>query len=196
MFRRLPIIPTIVVAVAVAAMIALGVWQLLIRAPEKDALLAKYVRAEGQPPIIFPARTEDGLLPLFRHATAMCARVVGRHAQAGENLAGEPGYVQLYDCYTPGDHPVLFTVEAGWSKDPNARVTWAGGPVSGVIAPDRRTRMRLVAGTAPQGLEPSAPPSLATIPNNHRFYALQWFAFAVIAMVIYGLAVRKRLNAQ
>ena len=52
--------------------------------------------------------------------------------------------------------------------------------------------MRLVAASAPPGLEPSAEPSLSSIPNNHRFYALQWFAFALIALVIYGLAVRKR----
>jgi cytochrome oxidase assembly protein ShyY1 len=54
--------------------------------------------------------------------------------------------------------------------------------------------MRLVAASAPPGLEPSAPPSLSTIPNNHRSYAAQWFAFALTALVIYGLAVRKRLT--
>jgi len=86
------------------------------------------------------------------------------------------------------------SVEVGWSKNPNAKVTWAGGPVSGTIGPDRRTRMRLVAASAPPGLEPSAPPSLSSIPNNHRNYALQWFAFAAIALVIYALAVRKRLG--
>ena len=37
------------------------------------------------------------------------------------------------------------SVEVGWSKDPNAKVNWGGGPVSGVIAPDRAHRMRLVA---------------------------------------------------
>jgi cytochrome oxidase assembly protein ShyY1 len=56
--------------------------------------------------------------------------------------------------------------------------------------------MRLVAGTAPSGLEPSAPPSIRTIPNNHRSYALQWFSFAAIALVIYGLAVRKRMKEE
>ena len=54
--------------------------------------------------------------------------------------------------------------------------------------------MRLVAGSAPPGLEQSAPPSLESIPNNHRSYALQWFSFALIALIIYGLAVRKRLK--
>lgn len=84
------------------------------------------------------------------------------------------------------------SVEVGWSKDPNAKVNWAGGPVSGIVAPDRRMRMRLVAASAPPGLEPSAAPSIRSIPNNHRSYALQWFSFAAIALIIYGLAVRKR----
>ncbi len=196
MFRRLPIIPTIVVAVAVAAMIGLGLWQLLIRAPEKDALLAEYGRAQGLPPIKFPTMPlEDTQLPLFRHATGNCLRIVGQRVQAGENRAGEPGYVHIVDCSTGAEGPGM-SAEIGWSKDPYARVNWAGGLISGIIAPDRMMRMRLVAASAPPGLEPSAPPSLATIPNNHRSYALQWFAFALIAMVIYGLAVRQRLNAQ
>ncbi len=86
------------------------------------------------------------------------------------------------------------SVEVGWSKNPNAAVNWGGGPVSGIIAPDRKTRMRLVAATAPPGLEPSAPPSIEQIPNNHRSYAVQWFLFAFIALVIYGLALRTRLK--
>jgi cytochrome oxidase assembly protein ShyY1 len=84
------------------------------------------------------------------------------------------------------------SVEVGWSKNPNAKVNWNGGPVSGIIAPDRRTGMRLVAASAPPGLEPSAPPSLDTIPNNHRSYAIQWFSFAAIALIIYGLALKRR----
>ena len=84
------------------------------------------------------------------------------------------------------------SVEVGWSKNPNAKVNWAGGPVSGIIAPDRESGMRLVAASAPPGLETSAPPSLESIPNNHRSYALQWFSFAAIALLIYGLALRRR----
>ena len=86
------------------------------------------------------------------------------------------------------------SVEVGWSKNPNAQFRWDGGPVSGIIAPDRKTRMRLVAATSPPGLEPSAPPSIDQIPNNHRSYAVQWFLFAQIAAVIYALALRKKLK--
>ena len=192
MSRRLPIIPTIVVFAAVAVMIALGVWQLQ-RAAWKEGLLARYAEAERLPPIEFPTvPLRNDQLPLFRHATGVCLRPVGERAMAGENRGGEPGYVHIIDCATGSEGPGM-SVEVGWSKDPKAKMNWRGGLVSGVIGPDRAMRMRLVAASAPPGLEPSAPPSLSSIPNNHRFYALQWFAFAAIALVIYGLEVRKRL---
>ena len=191
MTRRLPIIPTIVVLAAVALMIGLGVWQLR-RAQWKEGLLAQYSQAETLPPIVWPtAPARSDRLPLFRHATGMCLRPVAQRAVAGENRSGEPGYVHIVDCSTGAEGPGM-SVEVGWSKDPNAKVNWAGGPVSGIVAPDSRMRMRLVAASAPPGLEPSAAPSIRSIPNNHRSYALQWFSFAAIALIIYGLAVRKR----
>lgn len=193
MIRRLPIIPTILVLAAVAVMIGLGIWQLQ-RARWKDRLVARYAQAETLPPIEYPTvPLRDELMPLFRHATGVCLRPVGQRAVAGQNRAGEPGYVHIVDCTSGAEGPGM-SVEVGWSKDPNAKVNWSGGPVSGIIAPDRRTRMRLVAASAPPGLQPSAEPSISAIANNHRSYALQWFAFALIALVIYGLAVRKQLR--
>jgi cytochrome oxidase assembly protein ShyY1 len=193
--RRLPLVPTLIVGAAIAVMIALGVWQ-LGRAKEKDSLLAQYRAAEGLPPIAFPATPlGDDQLPLFRHATAMCLQPVAKRATAGRNRAGETGYAHIVDCRTGFEGPGV-SIELGWSRDPKAQFDWRGGPVSGVIAPDRRSRMRLVAASAPEGLAPSAPPSLETIPNNHRSYAVQWFLFAVIAAAIYALAVRKRLKPE
>jgi cytochrome oxidase assembly protein ShyY1 len=191
MTRRLPVLATIVVFAAVGLMIGLGVWQLQ-RAKWKESLVTRYAQAERLPPIEYPTvPMTDAQLPLFRHATGVCLRVVGQRAVAGENRSGEPGYAHVVDCSTGAEGPGM-SVEVGWSKDPNAVVNWKGGPVSGVIAPDRRTRIRLVASSAPPGLEPSAPPSLEQIPNNHRSYAVQWFSFAVIALVIYALALRRR----
>jgi len=191
MIRRLPIIPTIVVLAAVAVMIGLGIWQLQ-RARWKEGLLSRYAQADKLPPISWPTvPVKRDTLPLFRHATGMCVKPIGQRAVVGENRSGEPGYAHIIDCATGAEGPGM-SVEVGWSKNPNAKVNWPGGLVSGVIAPDRRMGMRLVAASAPPGLEPSAPPTLASIPNNHRFYALQWFAFAAIALVIYGLALRKR----
>jgi cytochrome oxidase assembly protein ShyY1 len=189
MTPRIPVIPTIIVLAAVSLMIGLGVWQLQ-RAKWKEGLLAEYAEADKLPPITFPTMpVHSNQLPLFRHATGVCLRVVGQRAVAGENRGGEPGYAHIVDCSTGAEGPGM-SVEVGWSKDPNAKVNWAGGPVSGIIGPDRVTRMRLVAASAPPGLEPSAPPSIRSIPNNHRSYAMQWFAFAFIALVIYVLALR------
>ena len=195
MTRRLPIFATVVVLAAVALMVSLGIWQLR-RAEWKNALLAQYARAESLPPIIFPTQPlRNDQLPLFRHATGVCLRAVGQRAVVGENRAGEPGYAHVVDCSTGAEGPGM-SVEVGWSKDPNAKFNWPGGAVSGIIAPDQKTRMRLVAATAPPGLETSAEPSISSIPNNHRSYALQWFSFAAIALVIYGLAARKRLKEE
>ena len=133
-------------------------------------------------------------MPLFRHASGVGRRTVGRRAVAGENRLGETGYVHVVECVTGAEGPGM-SVQLGWSKDPNARFKWSGGPVSGIIVPDRRTRIRLVAGTAPAGLEASKVPVVATAsavsPAGHRGYAATWFALALAAAVIYVLALAR-----
>lgn len=190
MKHKLPIIPTILVALAVAVMIGLGVWQLQRKA-EKDALLATYAAAAGKPPIGWPVVPPKEPLPLFRSATGNCLQVTGFRTSAGQNRKGEPGYLIIAECRTGAEGPGL-AVELGWSKDPNAGKAYRGGLVSGVIAPDRVSRMRLVAATPGPGLMASAPPSPDSIPNNHFSYAVQWFLFAGIAVLIYFLALRGR----
>ncbi len=187
--RRLPLWPTIVVALAVATMIGLGIWQLR-RAQWKDALVARYATAATLPPIAYPTAPFAGEPPLYRFATGNCLEVVARRAVAGENRAGEPGYSHIASCRTGAEGPGM-AVDIGWSKDPNAKTSWKGGLVSGIIAPDKEARMRLVADGAAPGLEPSAKPSVDMIPNNHRSYAVQWFLFAAAALLIYLLALKR-----
>lgn len=193
--KRMPLLPTIVVLAAIGVMIGLGVWQ-VNRAGWKDDLKQRYAAASGLPPIAWPgpvANSED--LPLFRHASAYCRQVVARRVTAGESASGDIGYVHIADCAdTPGQAPL--SIEIGWSRDPNARTGWSGGPVSGIIAPDRIRGMRLVAATAAPGLEPVRAPSLAAIPDNHLFYAFQWFFFAGLAGLIYALALRRRSDRE
>ena len=190
--RRLPLIPTILVVAAVATMIGLGIWQ-IARAGEKEAMLARHAAAQGLPEIAFPTMPTKGALPLYRRASGLCIRVVGWNATAGADRNGESGYSHFADCTTGAEGPGM-VVDAGWSKDPNAKPNWTGGEVSGVIGPDRKARLRLVSGEGLGGLQASAPPSPASIPNNHISYAVQWFFFAVAAAVIYVLALRKRLE--
>jgi cytochrome oxidase assembly protein ShyY1 len=194
MTHRLALVPTILVAGAVAVLIALGVWQLR-RAEWKETLLERYRAAEALPPISYPtAPIANDQLPLFRYATGNCLRPVSRRAIAGQNRAGDTGYAQIVDCMTGAEGPGM-SVELGWSKNPNANFVWNGGLVSGVIAPDARTRMRLVAASPPPGLEASAPPSTDQIPitpAGHRGYAATWFAMALIALAVYFFALRQR----
>ena len=191
MKRRLPLVPTLLVGLAVLTMIGLGIWQ-LGRAKEKEALLARYADARNLPPTSFPTVPigEDSL-PLFRRATGFCLRVTSARRTAGTNRQGETGFVHIAECSTGAEGPGM-AVETGWSKDPNAKSSWTGGQVSGTIAPDSRMRMRLVSAQGHGGREASAPPTLDAIPNNHQAYAIQWFLFAAIAALISGLALRQR----
>lgn len=189
--KRLPLIPTLIVALAVATMIGLGVWQLQ-RAEWKGELLARYEVARGLSPIAWPAVPDPASPPLFRRSSAFCLEVVDWRAVSGRNLQGEPGWSHIASCRTGGGEGPGFQAVMGWSNDPQAPA-WRGGPVEGVIAPDSRHVIRLVATEAAPGLVPSAPPSPDDIPNNHMAYAVQWFLFAGIAALIYGLALRRRL---
>ena len=190
MSRKLPLIPTFLVGLAVAVMVGLGIWQ-LERREQKLALLESYSAAAGLPPIGWPSLPPKEPLPLFRSATGNCLEVTAFRTAAGQNLQGEPGYLVIADCRTGVEGPGM-AVELGWSKNPNAGKTWRGGLVSGIIAPDGRSLMRLVAASPGPGLAASAPPSPDTIPNNHLSYAVQWFLFAGIAALIYALALRQR----
>lgn len=187
--KRIPIIPTVIVLAAVAVMIALGVWQ-LGRMAEKEALLARYAAAgtmssEVDWPLD-PVRFEQ---VLFRHARINCQVAGPDRPMAGRSASGEAGWARVFACDL-GDGRRADVV-AGWSKQPSS-VAWAGGEVGGVIAPGGR----LVADQPLAGLEASARPDPRSVPNNHWSYAAQWFLFALTALVIYALALRKRLAAR
>lgn len=187
--KRLPLIPTLLVGAAVIVMIALGLWQLQ-RAGEKKALLARYAAAQGQPPIALPQVPDPEDPPLYRRASAFCLRVTDWRAVSGRNVRGEAGWVHVASCARGAEGPG-FQAVMGWSATPDAP-KWTGGPVDGVVGPDKEHIVRLVARTPAPGLAAAAPPSLKDVPDNHLFYAAQWFFFAAAAVVIYLLALRRR----
>lgn len=189
---RLPVIPTIIVAAAVATMIALGVWQ-LHRSEWKKGLMAQYRTAATLPPIawpVTPAADVDKLL--YRRATGFCTEVVAWRAVAGHNVADDAGWSHIASCRTGGAEGPGMTVDMGWSNSSAAPANWKGGEIAGIIGPDRIARIRLVSGRPAPGLQASAPPSPEATPNNHLFYAIQWFFFAAAAATIYVLALRRR----
>jgi cytochrome oxidase assembly protein ShyY1 len=207
MIRRVPILPTVLVLLAVAAMVWLGVWQLQ-RMQWKEGLLAIYAKNEQLPPIAFPA-IAAGDNYLFRSATAMCLRPVSWSTEGGRSANGEVGWRHIVRCVSSAEGPGL-TVQVGVAKDTNWTPAWGGGAVSGYIdyAPSHQPliasifgkaaprELMLVADRPLPDLMPNPKPDLASVPNNHFAYAIQWFLFAGIALVIYGLALRKRLSEQ
>lgn len=194
--KRLPVIPTIIVALAVAVMIGLGVWQLQ-RAEWKQDLLAR-LEANSDLPTTFvpmdPAVRKNVEIEefFFRRARDVCLAPVTIRTTAGRNLQGTPGWSYVATCRASDPSRKGLVVDIGWSPRFDAAPRWIGGEVEGVIVPDEANVVRFVAADAAPGLEPSQPPGPDTIPNNHLFYAAQWFFFAAAAGVIYALALRKR----
>lgn len=196
--RRLPVIPTLVVALAVAAMIALGLWQLR-RAEWKEGLLADYSRAMSLPAVdLDPLLASGRPLPelSFRRALVTCdARDVPIDAQAGRSAADVPGQAFFAPCRPGAAGPAgRLRINAGWADRPDAvrRLTLTGIVAGRLSLVGADGPITLTAATAAPPLSPSQAPGLDNIPNNHRFYAVQWFAFALIAAIIYLLALRKR----
>ncbi|MXO84871.1 SURF1 family protein [Altererythrobacter aurantiacus] len=190
MTRNVPIVPTIVVVTACAIMVALGFWQ-LGRKGEKEALIARYEAAlESGEPQPFPA--EDGgainEADLFHPTAFECVEVLSRRSGAGRNEQGQSGFAHVARCSTaPG--PV--DVRLGWSREPSYDA-WAGGLVAGLIVPGGEDGAQVQLREPPEGLQPLARPDPADLPNNHLAYAGQWFFFALTALVIYILALKRR----
>lgn len=189
MNRRWPVLPTLVVAAAVATMIGLGVWQLR-RAEWKAELIARYEQAQSMSSNVPWPRDEAAMeRALFRWSQFTCERVLGMRVSAAKSVAGESGVAQIARCAVDGGGKA--EVALGWLP-PTQQVNWAGGEVSGPIAPGGEFGGILYASRPPQGLQPLASADPGDLPNNHLMYAGQWFFFALTAVVIYVLALRKR----
>jgi cytochrome oxidase assembly protein ShyY1 len=204
MTRRPPIVATIVVLLAVGVMIALGVWQ-LDRLRQKEAALIQYRANLGRPSTAYPARDLTDGRYLFRTVSATCLRVTGWRTLGGRAADGRSGWRHIAECATGAEGPGLIA-DMGIGADPNATPRWRGGPVRGIATwePDAHSlfarmigrapppRLMIVAAEPAPGLRPSARPDPAQVPNNHLAYAVQWFLFAAVALVIYVLALRRR----
>ncbi|WP_281179982.1 SURF1 family protein [Croceicoccus bisphenolivorans] len=187
---RIPLIATIIVLAAVATMIGLGIWQLQ-RLQWKEALLARYETAlASEDSVAWPTTASRNPDAYYRRSTLDCVTTDERAAMSGRNADDEAGWVQLVQCNTADGAKAW--VQLGWSRSSDA-VAFGGGTVTGRIAP-YEDGVRLVADPPLAGLEANAAPDPRAIPNNHFAYAMQWFFFAVTALVIYGIALRKRVR--
>ncbi len=204
MTRPIPIVATLIVGLAVAAMVGLGVWQ-LGRLGQKEAALALFRANMTRPVTAYPVMNPADERYLFRTLSANCLRVTDWRLIGGRARDGTPGWRHIAYCATGAEGPGL-VVDMGVGTDPHAKAAWAGGPVQGraTYEPDSHSfvtrlmgrapplRLMIVSDASAPGLKPSALPDPSTVPNNHFSYAMQWFFFAAAALVIYVLALRKR----
>ncbi len=196
MIRRIPILPTLLVLAAVAVMVRLGFWQ-LDRLEQKEALIARYLQVQHEDAMIeWPEVPEEVPHSLYHQTRIHCREVIEQRQISGRNRNGQPGIAHISRCLVISletsvrDEGLRYAdVVLGWSPGIGP-VDWQGGEVTGVIAPGPR----LVAAPPLAGLQANALPDPRNIPNNHLMYAVQWFLFALTALVIYGLALRKRLG--
>jgi surfeit locus 1 family protein len=205
--KRLPIIPTMLVLIAVAAMVALGVWQ-LDRRGEKEGLIAQLSANRNLPPMVYPERAPVSNEAMFRKSRVTCLRVTGWRVTGGATPTGQGGYRHIAECVTGAEGPGAL-IDMGVAANPAFKPDWRGGAVDGLITtePNQASILGKAFGSAPplrpmlvadvpaKGLAASAPPSTAGISNNHLAYAVQWFLFAGVALIIYGLALWRRGKA-
>jgi drug/metabolite transporter (DMT)-like permease len=123
----------------------------------------------------------------------------------GRSTDDRPGWRHIASCAT-GAEGLGLLVDMGVSDRPDVGIAWTGGAVTGRVThePDSHSLLAHMMGRAPSlrlmivsaagapGLAPSSPPDPASVPNNHLSYAVQWFLFAAVALIIYGLALRRR----
>ena len=187
MKRKVPLAATLVVLVAVGIMVRLGLWQ-VDRLHQKQAILAQYAAAQADRTVRPWPAAGSAVVP-YSLVGADCL-LGGRSAPvAGQNGAREAGWAHVAPCALADGTEV--SVVLGWSSQPEP-VTWPGGAVTGTFVPHDKTRPRIIAAPPLAGLAANARPDPRSLPNNHLAYAVQWFAFAFVALVIYGLALRKR----
>jgi surfeit locus 1 family protein len=204
---RWPIIPTTLVGLAIATMIALGIWQ-LDRKGEKEAMIALHQRnAALTEEVAFPELGPVDPALYFRRSRVTCLSLSAGSARGAKDERGATVWQMVADCRTGAEGPGAI-VAVGTDADPMRALGSGGAAISGIIVPgpgQPGLLARLTGGAAPARPMLVADPPIATwgrnpvpspedAPNNHLAYAGQWFLFAIAAGVIYVLALRRRLR--
>ena len=178
------------VAIALPILIGFGVWQLQ-RAEWKEALLQDLARNSSAPLLDLGAGPIPGTAQFRLVRLVLDCPAGPATLRAGRNLEGKSGYSALIDCRAGA---TTVTRDTGWSPRPDARTLPAiSAAFEGRLVKGPADSWLLVQSSAQPPLVPTAPPGLDTISNNHLSYAVQWFSFAAILAVIYGLWLRRWL---
>lgn len=204
--KRVPILPTLVVLLALGTLVWLGVWQLQRREWKRD-LIAQLEAAPKLPllePADFTAAMNGTQSIQYRRAELPCSpgTVLPYDVKGGSSAGGNSGYIILVSC-RPNRKPPDIVAVAGWTMRPDA----VSVPImvdtvfKGLViehpygdAPGRPQFM-LIPDTAVPPLQLSQRPDPGGLPDNHLSYAGQWFGLAAALVAIYGVWLRRRMVA-
>lgn len=224
-------------ALALAAFVSLGYWQ-LGRAREKQALTAAFM--QGSEGTVNAAGLDFDDLARYQHVRLRGAYDATRQMLLDNmpSAAGRPGY-RVLTPFERADGRGWVLVDRGWvplgatREDlPEVAVGVAEREVSGILdvlpvpglragpaaAPgsagwprvllfpteadvesalgvDVESRIILLDAGAPDGFERKWRPALGFGPERHLGYAIQWFAFALVAAVLFVALNVRRVNA-
>ena len=116
--RRVPIIPTIIVLLAVAIMVRLGFWQ-IDRLHQKEAMIARYTAALATPgEVAWPGTPAEAPAAFYRRSRVTCDTVGDVSARTGRNAAGQSGWAHTVACGLGGSTGGAVSVVLGWSNGP------------------------------------------------------------------------------
>lgn len=178
-------------------LVGLGTWQLQ-RMTWKTGVLASLSAGRNMPLL------DAGAGPLpegleFRHVRLIISCPEQEpYGKIGYAPDGRTGYSVVLRCHAGAE---MIEVDAGWGPRPDSWKQASGlwkeaAPTSGILIASARDNIRyqLVVDTAPAPLLPSTPPIVENIPNNHFAYAMQWYGFALMLVVIWGVYVHRWRN--
>lgn len=165
---RLPVGPTLLVVLAIPAMIYAGLWQLDRREQKRVELIA------FAHPSKVTLNCTDPRGPL---------REIG-----GVGPGGADGWGHRIDCGSGSKRTI---VDLGWTERPAVIAMPGPGTILGTEFRIPEKPPLLLALNPARPMLPSAPPNVDDIPNSHLSYAIQWFAFAITLGIVYTLYVRR-----
>jgi surfeit locus 1 family protein len=192
------IIPTIMTAVMLIVLIALGLWQLQ-RMAWKETMLKNL----ALPVLVLSAPAKMTADMELRRVQISCPEVSFADVKIRDYAAFTPQYRAFTKC--PGVDGIV-VVDHGFNTTrgnpiANPRRQFEGTvrewqPESWALRVAGAKRIKradfgAAGAVSPFFVKAGPPPKASNIANNHFAYAIQWFAFAGVLTVIYGLfAVR------
>jgi surfeit locus 1 family protein len=215
-----PIIPTILVGAAVIIMLMLGMWQLERRTEKAGQLVTYQANIQKTELVAMPMMRPVPDAALFRRTQVDCTPVGDSIIRGGKDRTVDTTIFRtLVKCAMPASNAVMadkrqskaahYYLDIGGTDNLDQKIIYSlpirttgmismmpgDGVFSRLIGTAQPPEMLIIADqAAATGLVPSAYPNVEDVPNDHLAYAIQWFLFAGFALLIYGLALRKRVK--